>query len=275
MDAERRQIARRRPLIAIWSRRAAQAPSAILNRMERARAFALVAEEYDRGRPGYPAAAVRWLLGDAPLTVADLGAGTGKLTAALVAAGHEVVAVEPLAEMRALLTAGVPGARVIAGTAEDTGLPAGSVDAVVAGAAFHWFDRSRAFPEITRILRPPGILGLLGNGFDGVAPWVARLREILGGSRLGRAGHWPTADELRERFADVELREFALEETVDRARLLDLALSRSSVAMLEPDERQAILDRIGALWEQEPDLRGATTATLRYRTRVQRCRGAL
>ncbi len=243
--------------------------------MERAQAFALVAEEYDRGRPGYPGAAVRWLLGDAPLTVVDLGAGTGKLTAALVAEGHEVLAVEPLPEMRALLSAGVPGARVIAGTAEDTGLPAASVDAVVAGAAFHWFDRSRAFPEIRRILRPPGILGLLGNGFDASPHWVARLREILGGSRLGRAGHWPTADELRERFVNVELREFAHEETVDRARLLDLALSRSSVAMLEPDERAAILERIDALWVQEPELRGATTATLGYLTRVQRCRGAL
>ncbi len=122
--------------------------------VERARSFALVAEEYERGRPGYPAAAIRWLLGDRPLVVADLGAGTGKLSAAVVGEGHRVIAVEPLAEMRTVLEDRVPQADVRAGTAERTGLPDASVDAVVAGAAFHWFDRSRAFPEIARILPP-------------------------------------------------------------------------------------------------------------------------
>jgi SAM-dependent methyltransferase len=241
--------------------------------VKRAYAFGLVADEYDRGRPGYPASAIRWLLGDTPLDVVDLGAGTGKLTAALVARGHRVVAVEPLAEMRHLLAVRAPDARVVAGSAEETGLADSSVDAVVAGAAFHWFDQSRAFPEIARILRGPGVLGLLGNGFDTSAHWVGRLREILGGSRLGRAGHWPDTDELLERFVDVEEREFPHQETVDRARLLDLALSRSSVALLETDERDALLERISALWEQEPELRGRTSVTLGYLTRVRRCQG--
>ena len=64
--------------------------------MQRARSFGLVAEEYERGRPTYPMAAISWLLGDEPVDVVDLGAGTGKLTSALVAAGHRVVAVEPV-----------------------------------------------------------------------------------------------------------------------------------------------------------------------------------
>lgn len=242
--------------------------------MERARAFALVAEEYDRGRPTYPAAAIEWLLGPAPLEVADLGAGTGKLTAALVAAGHRVTAVEPLPEMRAVLGQRVPQARVVAGTAEATGLADGAVDAVVAGAAFHWFDRARAFPEIARILRPPGVLGLLGNGFDTSAAWVGRLREILGGSRLGRAGHWPDDDELLAWFSEVEQREFAHRETIDRARLLDLALSRSSVASLEAAERELLLGRVAALWDETPELRdGPSPVTLPYLTRVRRARG--
>jgi SAM-dependent methyltransferase len=241
--------------------------------MNRAESFALVAEEYDRGRPGYPAAAVRWLLGDRPLDVVDLGAGTGKLTAALVAEGHRVIAVEPLAEMRAVLQARLPAAVVRTATAEATGLAHSSVDAVVAGAAFHWFDRSRAFWEIARILRAPGILGLLGNGFDDSRPWVAELRQILGGSRLGRAGHWPELDELREHFIAVDQGEFRHEETVDRDRLLDLALSRSSVALLAPDEREAILSRISHLWENDPELHDRASATLGYMTRVRRCRG--
>ncbi len=99
--------------------------------MERGRSFGLVAEEYDRGRPDYPVSAIRWLLGEQSLNVVDLGAGTGKLTAALVAAGHRVVAVEPVAEMRAILAERVPGTRVVAATAESTGLDASSADAVV------------------------------------------------------------------------------------------------------------------------------------------------
>lgn len=241
--------------------------------MRRAEAFGLVADEYERGRPGYAAEAVRWLLGDGPLEVADLGAGTGKLTAALVAAGHSVVAVEPLAEMRAVLSEQIPSARIVAGSAEATTLTDASVDAVVAGSAFHWFDRSRAFPEIARILRPPGVLGLLGNRFDTTPHWVARLREILGGAPLGRAGHWPDLDELGERFTIVDDGEFAHTETVDRARLRDLALSRSSVILLPDDERERILTQIDALWTQEPELRGAASATLGYVTRVRRGRG--
>ncbi len=241
--------------------------------MERAYAFGLVAQEYDRGRPGYPASAVRWLLGETPLNVVDLGAGTGKLTAALVAEGHRVVAVEPLPEMRELLGARVRDAAVLAGTAEETGLADASVDAVVAGAAFHWFDQTRAFPEIARILRGPGILGLLGNRFDYSAQWVQRLRETLRGTRLGGAGRWPGPEQLHEHFLDVEDRDFPHDETVDRARLLDLALSRSSVAMLETEEREALLERIARLWEQEPELRGRTSVTLGYLTRVRRCRG--
>jgi SAM-dependent methyltransferase len=241
--------------------------------VERARAFGLVAQEYDRGRPGYAAEAISWLLGDEPLDVVDLGAGTGKLTEALASAGHRVTAVEPLAEMRAILEDRLPEVGAVDGTAEETGLPDACADAVVAGAAFHWFDRARTFPEIARILRPPGVLGLLGNGFDSSVQWVVHLREILGGSRLGRAGHWPSEEELLQYFGLVEEREFPHEQTVDRDLLRDLALSRSSVAMLEAGEQEALLERIAALWQQEPELQGRDVARLGYLTRVRRCYG--
>jgi SAM-dependent methyltransferase len=241
--------------------------------VERAQAFSLVAAEYDRGRPGYSDEAIAWLLGDEALDVVDLGAGTGKLTEALIRAGHRVTAVEPLVEMRAILQDRLPDVRAVAGTAEATGLADGSVDAVVAGAAFHGFDQTSTFVEIARILRQPGVLGLLGNRFDISAQWVARLREILGGSRLGRPGHWPQDAELLQRFGSVHEREFPHEQTVDRDLLRDLALSRSSIAMLEVGERGDLLDRVDALWEQDPELRGRDHARLGYLTRVRRCRG--
>ena len=72
----------------------------IVNRDERrgrASSFGAVADAYERARPEYPEAAVRWLAGDKPADVVDLGAGTGKLTRGLIALGHRVTAVEPLA----------------------------------------------------------------------------------------------------------------------------------------------------------------------------------
>jgi SAM-dependent methyltransferase len=241
--------------------------------VKRARSFGLVAEEYERGRPTYPMAAISWLLGDEPLDVVDLGAGTGKLTSALVAAGHRVVAVEPVDEMRAVLSEQVPEAQaVVAATAESTTLPASSADAVVAGAAFHWFDRARTFPEIARILRPPGTLGLLGNGFAASVSWVRRLQEILGGPRLGRPGHWPDEEEFLGWFDETDERTFELDHWVDRDRLLDLAVSRSNVAVLAPEERQTLLSQIAALWDDEPELRGRERVKLAYPTRVRRSR---
>jgi SAM-dependent methyltransferase len=193
--------------------------------MERARSFGGVAAEYQRGRPGYPPEAIAWLLGERPLEVVDLGAGTGKLTDALLRAGHSVTAVEPLAQMRAILAERLPEVTVCEGTAERTGLPDASADAILAGAAFHWFDRERAFPEIARILRPSpeSVLGLLGNAIDRSRRWVAAFGEILGPARLGRPGHWPKQDELHRWFASVEDRCFPHEQLVDVGTLCDYA----------------------------------------------------
>lgn len=84
----------------------------------------------------------------------DVGAGTGKLTAALVAVGADVVAVEPDPAMLAELRRTLPAVRALAGSAEAVPLPDGSVDAVVAGNAMHWFDMDVAGPEIARVLAP-------------------------------------------------------------------------------------------------------------------------
>jgi SAM-dependent methyltransferase len=243
------------------------------SRAERARSFGRVAAEYQRGRPGYPPEAIEWLLGDRPLEVLDLGAGTGKLTQALLAAGHHVTAVEPLDEMRAVLSSQLPAARALAGSAEQLPLEPGSIDAVAVGSAFHWFDESAALAEISRVLRPPAVLGLLGNAFDVSSPWVARVREILGPPAIERPGHWPSLVDLRERFAEVEDREFPHEQRIDSAGLRDLASSRSALAVMDDDQRASVLAGLDRLWEQEPELLGRTEVLLPWRTRVRRCRG--
>ena len=103
--------------------------------------FGPYADTYHLARPGYPAAAVDWALDGNPGTVLDLGAGTGILTAALAARGLRTIAVDPSPAMLRTLARGLPGVPVLTGTAEAIPLADATVDAVVVGAAFHWFAR--------------------------------------------------------------------------------------------------------------------------------------
>ncbi|MFJ8747475.1 class I SAM-dependent methyltransferase [Embleya sp. NPDC127516] len=144
-----------------------------------ARSFGAAADAYERGRPPYPPEAVAWLVPEDARTVVDLGAGTGKLTRALRAAGREVVAVEPSVGMREQFARVLPDVRVLDGTGESIPLPDSSVDVVVCAQAWHWVDPERAVPEAARVLRPGGRLGLVWNFRDVSVPWVAELDQIL------------------------------------------------------------------------------------------------
>jgi SAM-dependent methyltransferase len=150
----------------------------------RASSFGARACAYAQHRPDYPQAAVEWALGErsAPgLSVLDLGAGTGKLSATLNSLGYDVLAVEPDDAMRAELTAYLPRVTTLNGSAEDIPVPDASVDAVLVGQAFHWFDADRALPEIARVLRSGGVLAALWNYHDDEVEWVAGLRKVSGG----------------------------------------------------------------------------------------------
>jgi len=233
-------------------------------RQRRARSFGGVAAEYERGRPEYPREAVAWLVGDARLVV-DLGAGTGKLTRGVAALGRDVVAVEPSEEMAARLRTAVPAARVLAGSAEEIPLVDGSADAVVAGQAYHWFDPPKALPEIARVLRPGGTLGLVWNTRDDAVPWVRRLSALMGSeSWSGRPVDSIDASGL---FEPVEEAEFRHEQRLERGALLDLVCSRSSVATLERAGRARLLHAVGRLYDEAA---GEDGIVLPYVTRVFR-----
>jgi len=122
--------------------------------------YPVTADNYVRGRPDYAPELVGWLrdfIGLGPgKTVIDLGAGTGKFTPRLVATGARVVAVEPVAEMRAKLVAAVSNVAALEGTAEAIPRPDASVDAVVCAQSFHWFATRAALAEIHRVLKPGG-----------------------------------------------------------------------------------------------------------------------
>ncbi len=168
---------------------------------------------YERGRPGYPEEAVRWLAGDEPRDVVDLGAGTGKLSRALVALGHRVMAVEPLPQMLEQLADNAPGAFGVLGSAEVIPLPDAFADVVTSAQSFHWFDHELALPEIARVLRPEGRLALVWNVRDDDDPFMARLSEVIGNERLADgAGYGPL--EESDLFGRVESAVFHHEQVV-------------------------------------------------------------
>ena len=240
-------------------------------------AAAPAAEVYDRARPGYAEAAVDFALApvrDRPgLRALDLGAGTGKLTRQLVARQVPTVAVEPAAVMRAELARGVRAAEVIAGSAEALPLATGSVDIVVAGQAFHWFDLDRAVPEIARVLRPGGVLAVLYNSRDDRVAWVRALSELVGELDKGDyVSRMPTERprELGSGLAfDAELRA-PHEHELDLVGLVDLVASRSYVIRLPAGDRAALLDRVADLPRSHPQLVGRQHFWMPYLTSVQR-----
>jgi SAM-dependent methyltransferase len=223
--------------------------------------FGPAAEAYERYRPGYPAEAVAWVTGAAPRRVVDLGAGTGKLTRVLLAAGHEVVAVEPDAAMREAFASLLPEVEVLAGSAEALPLPDRSVDAVVAGQAFHWFDPERALPEIARVLTPGGTFGVLANLRDESVAWVAELGAVLHGvDGTGYSHEGDEPESFGPQFGPVEQAEFRHVHEMDVEGLVGLAASRSYALTLPEDERRALLERVEALGRREARSRDGRVA---------------
>jgi ubiquinone/menaquinone biosynthesis C-methylase UbiE len=231
-----------------------------------AHSFGGVAEAYERGRPTYPAEAVSWLLGEQPLTVLELGAGTGKLTRVIAKLGHDVHATDPDPAMLQVLEREVPGVRTAEAGAEDIPLGDASVDAVIAGQAFHWFDLDRALPEIARVLRPGGHVCLTWNYRNEKIPWVRRL-----GALIGTQEHQQDPAQaliFSELFGFVEDKEFSHWQVIDRKSIQDLVLSRSNVAVLDEQGRAAKLAEVLAFYDEYG--RGMDGMQLPYVTRCYR-----
>jgi SAM-dependent methyltransferase len=232
-----------------------------------ARSFGTVAGRYDRFRPTYSADAVVWALGERPLRVADIGAGTGILSRLLQRLGHEVIAIEPDDRMRARLAQVSSGAVAVAGTAEEIPLLDRSVDAVVAGQAYHWFDAGRAHPEIARVLRPDGVFAAFWNDADVRVPWTVRLVEIIDGPDAAvRAGRrW----DFGPHFGPVAVAEFPHEVWLTLDELVALTTTRSPYLVAGPQGQRDLLDAVRRL-AAEAALPGRERFAMPHVTRVHR-----
>ncbi|WP_335979290.1 class I SAM-dependent methyltransferase [Streptomyces sp. CA2R106] len=220
---------------------------------DRAASFGLVAEDYGRLRPAPPDEAIDWMLPEHPSDVLDLAAGAGTLTALLPSRVRQVHAVEPDDRMRAVLAGRLPGADVRAGTAESIPLPDACVDGVIVASAWHWFDTGRAVPEIARVLRPGGRLGIVWNGIDRSVDWVDRWSSGLGDhggqpapeGRVARRGELLRAalEAPDSPFGGLEHAVFTTTRRSTPAQTTALLGTYSRVILLPEAEREAHLAR--------------------------------
>ena len=229
-------------------------PRAVSELHPATRGFA-AADVYERGRPDYPAAAIAKIVDRLELhrgrTVLDLAAGTGKLTRLLMPSGANVVAVEPVREMRTELERRVPGVATLGGRAERIPLNDGYVDAVTVGQAFHWFNTDAALHEIHRVLRPGGGLALIWNARDERDPLQAALSEIIdpleGDTPRRKKGNWKALLAESGLYERSERLLFEHTQALDEQRLVERIISISYIALAPVAVRADVEERVREL----------------------------
>jgi len=231
--------------------------------------------DYEAARPSYPPDAVAWFvehLGIGPgRRVADLAAGTGKLTRLLAPTGADLIAVEPVEGMRNTfhrLLAEIP---LVAATSEAMPFAPGSLDAITVAQAWHWFDHRRATAEMARILRPGGRLGLVWNARDRTEPWVNDVWAIM--DRVEKRAPWRDHENWRDSarqgpmsgFGELHEAEFRHTQQTTPAGVVQRVASVSHVAVLPAPEREAVLDEVRAVLATHPAVKGRETVEIPYR----------
>jgi SAM-dependent methyltransferase len=222
-----------------------------------ATAFDGAERAYERARPTYAIEALLTALllagcGDLG-DVADLAAGTGKLTRVLQPHASTLVAVEPSPAMRRAFQLALPDVEVIDGRAEAIPLPDASLDLVTVGEAFHWFRPEPAIAEIGRVLRPGGALVVASNEWrTDAAPW---LRHVFARERAGHRVHRPGRDwrrvlEASELFDGYCESAKPHEQELTHAAFVDLVRSMSHVNSLPTEERDTFLANLSQLVDE-------------------------
>jgi SAM-dependent methyltransferase len=231
-------------------------------------------QDYEAARPSYPAEAVAWLREHLRVTAAtrvcDLAAGTGKLTRLLVPFTPRLVAVEPVAGMRATFRTLLPELPLLAATAEALPFATGALDAVTVAQAFHWFDFDAAVAELARALRPGARLALVWNARDRNVDWVDQVWSIM--DRVEKHAPWRDHENWRDSaqrampgFGALHEAHFRHEQLLTPEDVVRRVASVSHVAVLPPNERESVLDEVRRVVANHPQTRGLATVAIPYR----------
>ena len=187
----------------------------------------------------------------------DLAAGTGKFTALLLPTKAHVVAVEPVAEMRASLAGAVPGVDIVDGMSEAIPLEDAFADALTVAQAFHWFAPEASLAEIARVLRPGGGFAFLWNRRDESVPWVRQMSDVLHWRERPYANYdrvdWATIVAESGLFTPVQRRVFSFEHDLDRDGLADRVRSISYIAAMDEDQREDLVRQVLGLVNDKPE----------------------
>jgi SAM-dependent methyltransferase len=182
----------------------------------------------------------------------------------------DVVAVEPLDEMREILQQQLPEVRALAGTAESIPLDDASVDAVTAAQAWHWVDELRALPEVARVLRPGGALCLIWNRRDDSVDWMRRLSDAMGSSDAELIDMEQVS--IAAPFGPTETFDVPWQRAMDLELLLEMVRSRSYFITADASRQERYLADVRALVESDPELAGGVSFQMPYRTYCFRAR---
>ena len=248
-----------------------------------AHGFEVAAPIYDRARPDYPQEAIAALVEHLHIAsgtrLVDLGAGTGKLTRSFIGTGADIVAVEPLENMRRAFAQELPQLPIVEGSAELLPFADASMDAIVVGSAFHWFDGPAALRELHRVLRPNGSLGLIWSPRDETVDWMAQLLRLVDSFKQGDpprylAFRWRQAFEStagQALFTPLQAARFPFTQTAPRAIAIDRVSSTSFVAALPAAKRTEVLHQVRMLLDSHPDTQGRPMLELPYRADIYWC----
>ena len=230
--------------------------------------------DYEAARPSYPPDAVRWFVENLRLTpghrVADVAAGTGKLTRLLVPTGAELLAVEPVPGMRTTFRRLLPEVPLVAATAEAMPFTAAALDAITVAQAWHWFDHDRATAEAARVLRPGGRLGLVWNARDRTEPWVDEVWSIM--DRVEKHAPWRDHENWRDSatsampgFGALHDAQFRHTQQITPEGVVQRVASVSHVAVLAEPEQAKVLAEVRGVLTTHPAVRGRETVEIPYR----------
>ncbi len=205
------------------------------------------AEAYRLARPDYPQTLLDFIATLVPgkAKIADIGAGTGKLTALLAKKFPDVIAIEPNHDMRKELRialANFPKAQIISALADHTELPDHSLDAITVAQALHWFDPIAFRTECARILKPNGIVFSIYNTFS-YYDENAKIKRTEGHSETSALSFFKNREEL----------EFPNPQTYTREKWLTFMSSHSHSPLADDENYSEYFAEVNAIFDREAE----------------------